>query len=331
MARILIIGAGAIGGLLAVRLSLAGHAVSVVARGAQLEAIRGTGTLSIESDCSSQSAPVTALASIDEATEADWVFVTLKAHQLSTLAPAIALLARRAGPLVPIQNGIPWWYFVGYGGAHESRVIRAVDPQGRLLSTLGGCRLVPGLALMAAEVVRPGVISNGSSQTDTLEIGAVRPEDQPLAQQLAALMTSTGLGCRVLPIRQAVWTKLLGNIWANPIGALTGTTVAEIATQPETRALAAALMAEVDAVARAYGIQIGVNFEERLERAVRLRQGIRSSMLQDVDRGRPTERAALLETVIELAGLGGIPTPHIAALNALMVIGEPLGFGRRRA
>jgi len=329
VARILVIGAGAIGGLLALRLSLAGHSVSALARGTHLEAIRASAGLVLESDRSSISAPVNAIGSIDEAGPADWIFVALKAHQIAGLAPAIARLAEGARALVPIQNGLPWWYFLGHGGLHEARVIRAVDPDGQLMAQLGGCRLLPGLALIAAEVVRPGVIFNVSSQTDTLEIGPLSSGDAGLAQELVGLVTAAGLGCRSVPIRTAVWTKLLGNIWANPIGALTGATVAEIATRPETRSLARALMGEVDAVARAWGIEIGVDFDARLERSISLRQGIRSSMLQDVERGRPTERAALLEAVIELGELAGMQTPNIAALNALIAIGEARGFGRR--
>lgn len=331
MARILVIGAGAIGGLLAVRLSLAGHSVSAFTRGAQLDAIRASGCLTLQDDHSGRDAPVEAIGSLDEASPADWVFVTLKAYQLPALAPSIARLAKGSQALVPIQNGIPWWYFLGHGGVHEGRVIRAVDPEGRLMSLLGGCRMVPGLALIAAEVVRPGVIFNGSSQTDALEIGPVRPEDGGLAEDLSGLITGAGLECRSGPVRTAVWTKLLGNIWANPIGALTGATVAEIATRPDTRSLARALMAEVDTVARAWGVEIGVDFEARLQRAVLLRQGIRSSMLQDVQRGRPTERAALLEAVIELARLAGVQTPHIAALDTLIATGEGCGFGGRSA
>jgi 2-dehydropantoate 2-reductase len=328
MARIMVIGAGAIGGLLAVRLSLAGHSVSALARGKQLDAIREQGGLILTTGSSSQKAPVTAVGSLEEAGPADWIFVTLKAHQLAGLAPGIARLASAARALVPIQNGIPWWYFLGDGRAREARVIRAVDPDGQLMSELGDYRLLPGLALIAAEVCQPGVIVNVSSQTDSLEIGPVRAGDAELAEEMTALIAGAGLGCSSVPIRKAVWSKLLGNIWANPIGALTGATVAEIASQAATRALARALMAEVDAVARAYGVEIGIDFDARLERAVRLRQGIRSSMLQDVERGRPTERAALLEAVIELAQLQAIDTPNISALNALISIGEPIGFGR---
>jgi 2-dehydropantoate 2-reductase len=329
VARILVIGAGAIGGLLAVRLSLAGHSVSAFTRGAQLDAIRASGCLTLQNDHSGWSAPVEAIGSLDDASPADWIFVTLKAHQLPALAPSIARLAKGSQALVPIQNGIPWWYFLGHGGPHEAHVVQAVDPEGRLMSALRGCRLVPGLALIAAEVVRPGVIFNVSSKTDALEIGPVGSGDAHLAEHLVDLVAAAGLGCRSVPIRTAVWTKLLGNIWANPIGALTGATVAEIATRPETRSLARALMGEVDAVARAWGIEVGVDFDARLERAISLRQGIRSSMLQDVERGRPTERAALLEAVIELGQLADVQTPHIAALNALIAIGEAGGFGRR--
>lgn len=328
MARILVIGAGAIGGLLAVRLSLAGHSVSALARGAQLDAIRAQGGLTLATGSARQTAPVTAVGSLEEAGPADWIFVTLKAHQLARLAPSIALQARAARALVPIQNGIPWWYFLGDGGVREAPVVRAVDPDGELMSRLGDCRLLPGLALIAAEVSQPGVIVNVSSQTDALEVGPVRAGDARLAEELTALIAGSGLGCSLVPIRKAVWSKLLGNIWANPIGALTGATVAEIASQSATRSLARALMAEVEAVARAYGVEIGIDFDVRLERAVRLRQGIRSSMLQDVERGRPTERAALLEAVIELAQIKAIDTPNISALNALIALGEPNGFGR---
>ena len=318
MPSALVIGAGAIGGLLAARLALAGHDIAVVARGAHLDAIRVRGALALETPQGIRYAPMQAYATAADAPDAAVVFVTLKAYQLPSVAADIAKAVRRAGAYVPIQNGIPWWYFQRSAGAHTGRIVRAVDPEGRLVAQLAGAPIIPAFATVAAEVITPGHVFNLANDTDGFPLGPLDPHDESAADMVATMIRSTGLHAPRCDVRQWVWIKLLGNIWANPIGALTRATVAQIAGTPIARTLALALMHETQAVARAFGVDPGVDFEQRLDRGIRLRQGIRSSMLQDVERGRPTEHRAILGALVELAGLADVDVPHVSTLNACM-------------
>lgn len=322
MTRVLAIGAGAIGGLLAARVALAGHAVAVVARGAHCDAMRAAGAITLEWSGHRERAPVDAFADIDAAPDADVVFVTLKAYQWPALAAPIARKARRARAFVPIHNGIPWWFFGGAPAPHAGRVIRAVDPDGALAAAFAGVPLVPAFATVAAEVIAPGVVRHQRSNEDAFPIGALTGHALEGAALATEVLVSAGFGAPASDVRQWVWKKLLGNIWANPIGALTGATVAEIATDPASRPIALALMAETEAVARAFGIDPELDFERRLERAQRLRQGTKASMLQDIERGRPTERDAILGALVELADVAGAPVPHARTLLACLTLLE---------
>jgi 2-dehydropantoate 2-reductase len=153
---------------------------------------------------------------------------------------------------------------------------------------------------------------------DAFPLGPLAPSHREAAEDVATVVRSAGFDAPDTDVRRFVWVKLLGNIWANPVGALTRATVAQIATHPAGRPLALALMTETQAVARAYGIEPAIDFEQRLARAEKLRQGVKSSMLQDLLRGRETERAAILGGLVELAALAGIEVPHVATLHACM-------------
>lgn len=324
MADVLVIGAGAIGGLLAARLSLAGHEVAVVARGAHLQAMRRDGALLLETPSGSRGAPVAAYASVQEAPDATIVIVTLKAYQLPAMANEIAPKVRRCRVFVPIQNGIPWWYFQRAAGPHAGRVVHAVDPQGDLVRLLGAAPIVPAFATVAAEVVAPGHVRHAANDTDAFPMGALAPEHAAAAALAGAVFEAMGMLAPPSDVRQWVWRKLLGNIWANPIGALTRATVAEIAGTPISRSLALALMSETRAVARALGIEPDIDFEQHLDRGIRLRQGTKSSMLQDVERGRPIEHAAITGALIELAELADVTVPQVRTLDAcLQLLARP--------
>ncbi len=329
--RVLVVGAGAIGGLLAARLALAGHDVSVVARGAHCAAMRERGHLLLETRAGTQRAHVTAWETLAAAPAAEVVFVTLKAYQLPALAEDLAAKAHAAKLFVPIQNGIPWWYFQRAGGVNEGRSVHAVDPEGKLarrrtgvahLALTSGAPVVPGFATVAAEVIAPGHVLHPAFDEDAIPVGPLAAEDRHLAEAAAAVVSSTGFHAPLVDVRQFAWVKLLGNIWTNPLGALGRATVAHVATVPASRKLALALMKEAESVARALGVEPGLDFEKRLERARRLRQGVKSSMLQDIERGRATERQAIVTAVVELAALAGIEVPRIATLDVCMELLE---------
>ena len=334
-ARVLVIGAGAIGGLLAARLALAGHEVSVVARGAHAAAMQRRDHILLEAHGEVRQAPVTAFDALAAAPPAEFVFITLKGYQLPPLAAALGALARAARVCVPIQNGIGWWYFQKQAGPHAGRVVRAVDPEGALAAAFAGVTLAPGFASMAAEVVAPGHVVTPASAADAVLLGPLDPGDAgnvAAAQAAAAVIASSGLGAQAVEVRQAGWAKLLGNIWTNPVGALTGSTISHLASHPAGLDLARALMREAEAVANALGMIPGLDYEARFERSRTLRQGIKSSMLQDIERGRPTERLAIVSALVELAGVAGLDAPRARTLDAcLQLLEENLATARAAA
>jgi 2-dehydropantoate 2-reductase len=321
--RILIVGAGAIGCLLAARLCGAGHEVAVVARGAHLEAMRARG-LALEVPSGRSLAQPAACASVDEAPPAQAVFVTLKAHQLPPMAGDIARACRGAQVFIPVQNGIPWWYFQRLEGPHRDRAVNAVDPGGVLARTLPIELTVPAYAFLSAEVVAPGVVRHAATDKDSFPLGELQGDgDGPLARIAGGLLRSAGFEAPVVDVRQWAWNKLLGNVWANPIGALTRATVGATAAHPDGRRLALALMHEVSAVAAAVGCRTTVDFEVRLARGAGLKDA-RASMLQDVERGRRTEHEAILGALVELGALAGAAVPHADTLLACLRLADAL-------
>jgi len=323
--RILVAGAGAIGGFVAARLGQAGHAVSVLARGTHLAAMRERGRIVIEAHGGgAEEAPVTAVADAREAVPPELLFVTAKAHQVPALAPQLAAAAAAASAIVPCHNGVGWWYFQRHGGALDGRTLRAVDPQGTIARHLDPGKVMPTFAFKAAEVVAPGRVRHIVAASDSFPIGELDGRETPRLAALAAAMSAAGLKAPASDVRQQMWRKLLGNIWANPIGALTGATVGATVAHPETRALALALMREVAAVAAALGVGDLGDFEQRLGRAAEVGDA-KASMLQDRERGRALEHGAIVGALVEIAGFVGVAVPHAAALGACLALLDATG------
>lgn len=331
MRTVLVIGAGAIGGMIAAHLAFAGHAVSVVCRGAHLDAIRAQRGLRFSTPAGERFAPLEAHGSIGAAPPADTVLVTLKAHQWSGEIDALVARARAAQAFVPVHNGLPWWFFAGAEGPHADRPLRGADPDGRLLAAFGPLAPLPGFANMAAEVVEPGRVHNPANDTDALRLGPLFARDAERVDRVVELFAEGALPAQRVDVRRYVWDKLLGNVWANPIGALTGATIDETARHPDTRALAVELMRECDRVAAAYGVDTRLDTAARLDRSFAIRVGSKTSMTQDVERGRPTERAAILGALIELAELASVPVPCVRTVNACIALLEQRAGTRPRA
>jgi 2-dehydropantoate 2-reductase len=312
--RICIVGAGAIGGFLGCRLARGGADVALVARNAQLAAIRRDGLTLIEADGTRHTHRIDVYGGVTEAGPADVVVLALKATQLHAIAADLPALFHEHTVVVPMQNGIPFWYFQRHGGEHEGRGVAAVDADGTLAATVPAERIIGCVVYPASEIVAAGVIRH--VEGERFPLGELDGRDTPRVQALSAAFARGGLKAPVLPdIRAEIWLKLWGNLTFNPISALTRATLDRICGEPLTRGLAVAMMTEASAVAGRLGITFRVPLERRIEGAARVGRH-KTSMLQDIEAARPTELDALLGSVIELAHLTQTDVPNIRAVYA---------------
>lgn len=313
--RICIVGAGAIGGYLGARLSLAGEEVTLVARGAHLDAIRRDGLTLISANGAEEIArPSRATAVLDEVGPQDVVIVTLKATSVPAIAPSLRSLYDDKTLVVTAQNGIPWWYFRKLGGEHEDRRIESVDPGGIVEANLEVDRVIGAVVYPAAELARPGVVRH--LEGDRFTLGELDGDKSARVRALSDVLVRAGLKAPISSrIRWEMWIKLWGNLAFNPISALTRATLENICRDPLTRALATTMMLEAQAIAQRLGIIFGLKLEQRIAGAERV-GAHKTSMLQDIEAGRPTEVDAIVGAVAELGRIVGVPTPTIDAIYA---------------
>jgi len=313
--RICIFGAGAIGGYLAAELALAGQEVTVIARGPHLAAIRSQG-LALLIGGERKLARVAATDDPAEAGPQDSVIITLKAHSLPPVAHQLAPLFGPGTSVVTAMNGVPWWYFERMPGPWEGHRIRSVDPDGRIAAAIAPERVIGCVVYPACEVVEPGVVRH--VEGNRFQLGEIDGSRTPRIQALAEAMTAAGLKAPVRPrIRDDIWLKLWGNAGFNPISALTHGTLEQIAGDAATRPIVRALMVEVEAVARGLGAKLAVDVDTRIQWAKDV-GAHKTSMLQDLERGRPMEIDALVTAVQEMARLVGIPTPTLDVVLGLV-------------
>ena len=326
--NITVIGAGAIGGLLAAKLAAAGEAVSVVARGEHLKAIRERG-LVLKEGGEEIVARVDATDRIAEAGRPDLVVLAVKAHQLAAIAPDVASILAPSTMVMTAQNGIPWWYFFKHGGPHEGVRLKSVDPGGVIADHLPIDAIIAGIVYQAAEIESPGVIKHiEGNRFPVAEIDGLKSER---VAALSRIFFNAGFKSPVIAdVRAEIWTKLWGNLAFNPISALTRAMLDDICRFPPTRALAAAMMREAQAVGEAFGVRFRISVEQRIAGA----EGIgahKTSMLQDIEHGRAIEIEALLGSVVELARLADVATPHLDAVYAVAkLLGETVARGGGR-
>ncbi|MER9937614.1 2-dehydropantoate 2-reductase [Mesorhizobium sp. M7A.T.Ca.TU.009.01.3.2] len=314
--KITIFGAGAIGGYLAAKLAITGRTdLSIVARGAHLEAIKADGLRLIE-DGQEISVPVRAAAKADELGAQDYVVLALKAHSLSPALDQIAPLLGDHTSVVTMQNGVPWWYFHGVGGPLEGTRLNAVDPGGAIWQRIGPDRVIGSVVYPAVEVDAPGLIRHVEGKRFSL--GEPSGERSERVTLLAEEMVKAGLQAPVREdIRSEIWVKLWGNLSFNPISALTGSTLAAIVADDGTRALARTMMLEAQAIGESLGVRFPIAVDRRIKGAGDVGEH-KTSMLQDLERGRPMEIDALVSAVQELGRLTDKPTPTIDAVLALV-------------
>jgi 2-dehydropantoate 2-reductase len=315
--RICVIGAGSIGGYLAVHLAQAWHEVSVVARGPNLQAIRKNGLRLLSADGEELVArDLNATDRIETLGKQDIVILAVKAHQIAPIAGELAHLFHADSALVPMQNGIPWWYFQREGGALDGHCVESVDPRCVIAKAIDPRHIVGCVAYPAAKLETPGVIRH--IEGNRLPVGALDGSESKAALMVSDAFMSAGLKSPVLTnIRAEIWLKLCGTLSFNPISALTHSTLVDLCQFPPSRDLAQHMMQEAAAVASSLGIELRVPLEKRLAGAERVGKH-KTSMLQDVEAGRDPEIDALVGSVIELGRLTNTPTPSISAVYALM-------------
>lgn len=315
--KICVVGAGSIGGYLAVQFAEAGHDVTVCARGAHLAAIRSRGLeLILEDGTRKVARGLRATDDLRSAGQHDLVILGVKAHQVEAIVADLPALFHDSTVLIPMQNGIPWWYFQRHGGQYEGQIVRTADPQGRIASTIDPARIVGCVVYPAASIAAPGVIRH--IEGNRFPLGELDGSDSPRVQQLSEMFVAAGFKAPVLNnIRNEIWLKLWGNLSFNPISALTHATLVDLCQFPLSRNLAETMMLEAQAVGHKLGVEFRVPLEKRIAGAEKVGKH-KTSMLQDVEAGRDPEIDALVGSVLELADLTNTPAPQIRAVYALV-------------
>ena len=314
--KICIVGAGAIGGMLGVKLALTGHDVTLILRGANLEAVRANGLMLIEESGNELVAkPIKATSKISEAGVQDVVILGLKAHQVAAVAGDLPQLMHSTTRVVTMQNGIPWWYFYKLPGDYTGKPVLSVDPDGLIAQCIPIDSVIGSVVYPASEVIRPGVIKVIEGNRFTL--GEIDGVDTPSVRAISDAFKAAGFKAPVsMDIRSEIWLKVWGNLSFNPISALTHATLEDICVYPATRELAASMMLEAQTIGEKLGVQFKVSLEKRIAGAQAVGQH-KTSMLQDVEQGRALELQALVASVIELGQITQTPTPTIQSVYAL--------------
>ncbi len=313
--KICIFGAGAIGGYMGAKLARAGAEVSLVARGPHLAAMQANGLRLIEED-GEITVPVTASDTAEDLGPQDYVIVTLKAHSVPPVVDKMQPLIGEQTTIVSGVNGVPWWYFHKIGGPLEGTRLESVDPGGAQWDGFGPDRVLGCVVYPAAEVSEPGVVRH--IEGNRFSLGEPDGSKSERAVALSQALTAAGLKAPVRPrLRDEIWVKLWGNLSFNPISALTHATLDVLCTDPGTRAVARAMMVEAQAIAETLGVRFPIDVDRRIDGGAAV-GAHRTSMLQDLDAGRPMEIDALVGSVQELGRITDTPTPTINTVLALV-------------
>jgi 2-dehydropantoate 2-reductase len=314
-----IVGAGAIGGYLGAKLSLAGEDVTFIARNKNLAAINARGFRLILPDGSEQHAGgVRAVQDMADAGPQDVVLLTTKAHQVRELLPGLRALFGPETMVVTMINGIPWWYFHKLAGPYDGQALSSVDPDGALAAGIETERIIGSIVYPAAELVEPGVVKVIEGNRFTL--GELDGARTPRIEALAKSMMAAGFKAPVSrDIRSEIWVKLWGNVSFNPISALAHATLEDICRFPLTRELVTRMMTEAKAVGEKLGVEFKISLEQRIAGAESV-GAHKTSMLVDVEHGRALELQALVGSVVELGRITGSPTPTIDAIYAVTAL-----------
>jgi 2-dehydropantoate 2-reductase len=325
--RFLIAGAGAVGGYIGACMARAGEDVTLFARGPHLRAMRERGVRVVSPEGDFEAHPKV-IERLDEAGSVDVIFLGVKAHSLTQLAPQIKSLLSESTVVVSTQNGLPWWYFQ-FGADQFSKLhLEHTDPAGVIADLISPGHVIGSLVYFAAEIVEPGVIRH--IEGNRISIGEPDGTRSERCRRIAQTLIRAGLRCPVTTrIRHEIWVKILGNVAFNPISALTRATLLQIVRDPEVSALARAIMAEVEMVAAKLGLELPVSIDQRIAGAEKVGDH-KTSMLQDLEAGRPLELDAIVGAVVELGERFGVPMLHTRAVYVCTKLLESVSNAARR-
>jgi 2-dehydropantoate 2-reductase len=305
--KFLIAGAGAIGAYLGARMARAGLDVTLFARGPHLRAMQEHGVRVISVDGNFEARPKIA-ATLEEVGPVDVVFLGVKAHGLPSLAPHLKPVLGPDTTVVSTQNGVPWWFFQGFSGPWEGTRLERVDPGGVVSAAIESRRVVGSLVYFATEIAEPGVVRH--EEGSRISLGEPDGTRSDRCRRIAEALSASGLRCPITArIRHEIWVKILGNVAFNPISALTGATLAQMVRDPEICALVRNIMREAEAVATHLGLELPISIEQRIAGAEKVGEH-KTSMLQDLEAGRPLELEAVVGAVVELGERMNLPMTH---------------------
>ena len=323
--KIVVAGAGAIGGYIGARLARAGADVVLFARGAHLRAMQERGLRVISPDGDFEVRPRVA-GDLAATGKADVVFLGVKAHSLTALAPQLPPVFASETVVVSTQNGIPWWYFEGYGGELEGLRLERVDPGGVIASAIEPRRVIGSLAYFSTELAEPGVIHH--TEGNRISLGEPDGTRSDRCRAIAEVLIAAGLRSPITTrIRHEVWVKLLGNVAFNPISALTRATLEQMVRHPDVSRLVRQVMIETEAVAARLGIELPISIDQRMAGAEKV-GAHKTSMLQDLEAGRPMEIEAVVGAAVELGARLGVPMPATNAVYACVKLLDEHRDGR---
>src|SRR6202045_4099985 len=301
--RFLIAGAGAIGAYIGARMAQAGFDVTLFARGPHLRAMQASGVQVKSSEGDFVTRPKIA-ATLEEVGPVDVIFLGVKAHGLCQLAPQLKPVLEPDTTVVSTQNGIPWWYFQGFGGEWEGLRLERIDPGGVISSAIEARRVVGSIVYFSTEITAPGVVQH--IEGNRISLGEPDGSRSDRSRRIAETLIASGLRCPLTTrIRHDIWVKVLGNASFNPVSALTRATLAQMVQDPGVASVIRNIMQEVEAVSQKLGMELPVSIDQRMAGAEKVGEH-KTSMLQDLEAGRPMELEALVGAVVELGERVGL-------------------------
>ena len=311
--RFLIVGAGAVGAYIGALMSRGGNDVTLHARGPHLRAMQQKGVRVISADDDFVAHPAV-ISDLKEGGPYDVIFLCVKAHGLPGIAPQLAPAMGPETIVISTQNGIPWWYFQRDGGPLAGTRLERVDPDGVVSQAIEARRVVGSLVYFATEIVEPGVIKH--DEGNRISLGEPDGSRSDRVRKIAQVLVASGLRAPVTAhLRNEIWVKILGNVAFNPISALTGATLAQMLREPHTKDLVRNIMQETEAVASRLGVELPVSIEQRMAGAEKVGEH-KTSMLQDLEAGRPLELEAIVGAVLEIGDRLKLDMPHTRTVYA---------------